>query len=82
MDVLAVRKRSEKRAAVEAVRMVPLSSRCRTYRFVPFDVRYRVVPRKEEVEQWKKRDPIGAGHDCPRPVRAAQSQDLETMEAR
>jgi pyruvate dehydrogenase E1 component alpha subunit len=81
MDVLAVEKESRK--AIEAVRSDrrPRFLEFRTYRFRAHSMydpeRYRS---KEEVEQWKKRDPIPAFSKLLREHGALTDADFEGME--
>jgi pyruvate dehydrogenase E1 component alpha subunit len=81
MDVMAVEEAARK--AVEYVRQGngPYFLECRTYRFRPhsmFDTElYRT---REEVEQWKKRDPIDLQVQRLREAALFSDQDMAAME--
>jgi pyruvate dehydrogenase E1 component alpha subunit len=81
MDVLAVVEAAKK--AVDCVRSgQPYLLECRTYRFRPhsmFDA--ELYRSKEEVDQWKLRDPITLFFDQLNKAKVLDAADLEAIEA-
>ena len=81
MDVLAVEEAAHR--AVETVRSGsgPYFLECRTYRFRPhsmFDA--ELYREKQEVEEWKKRDPIPKLIERLKAAGSLSDQDLQRME--